>query len=103
MNLIHVNQYCTYPRERKEPLYLKLREAKMTKTSTDKKISVIYMRLPKRLASSNDFLNILVLVTRCVPVFIKVQAISTRHRYKENQPTEQYLELMPCRPLFSTN
>ena len=28
MNLIHVNQYCTYPRERKEPLYLKLREAK---------------------------------------------------------------------------
>ena len=57
MNLIHVNQYCPYPRERKEPLYLKLREAKMTKTSTDKKISVIFMRLPKRLASSNDFLN----------------------------------------------
>ena len=47
----------TYPIERKEPLYSKLREAKMTKTSTDKKISVIYMRLPKRLASSNDFLN----------------------------------------------
>ena len=33
---------------------------KMTKTSTDKKISVIYMRLPKRLASSNDFLNTIV-------------------------------------------
>ena len=48
------------PRERKEPLYPKLHDAKMTKTSTDKKISVIYMRLPERLASSNDFLNTIV-------------------------------------------
>ena len=46
--------------------------------------------LPKRLASSNDFLNT---SDQCVPVFIKVRAISTRHRYEENQPTEQYYEI----------
>ena len=51
----HIIMYS--PRERKEPLYPKLHDAKMTKTSTDKKISVRYIRLPKRLASSNDFLT----------------------------------------------
>ena len=34
------------PRERREPLYSKLHDAKMMKTSTGKKISVI-VRLPK--------------------------------------------------------
>ena len=53
----------------------------MMKTSTGKKISVI-VRLPKTLVSSKEY--------QCVPVFIKVRAISTRHTYEENQPTEQY-------------
>ena len=44
-------------KEIKEPLYLKLHQAKMTKTSTDKQVSVIIVRLPKTLASSNDFLK----------------------------------------------
>ena len=54
------------PRERKEPLYSKLHDAKMMKTSTGKKISVI-VRLPKTLVSSKEY--------QCVPVFIKVRAI----------------------------
>ena len=54
------------PRERKEPLSSKLHDAKMTKTSTGKKIPVI-VRLPKTLASSKEY--------QCVPVFIKVRAI----------------------------
>ena len=42
----HIIMYS--PRERKELLYPKLHDAKMTKTSTDKKISVIVVRLNKK-------------------------------------------------------
>ena len=62
------------------------------KTSTGKKISVI-VRLPKTLVSSKEY--------QCVPVFIKVRAILVLvkgQRYEENQPTEQYSQLRPCRP-----
>ena len=42
---LHIIMYLAT--ERKEPLYSKLHEAKMTKTSNDKNISVIIGRLNK--------------------------------------------------------